>query len=488
MSSTITCVPYSKTPFHNSFGKASLWVVFIFSLFFSTWGVVGQNPTYAHLEERQMENINVTFADVFNIEQKVNRVIISVDVNPQGDIFVLTFGNGIKKVGPSGQLIDFIENSGGRLNSPMDFAINNEGKFYVAVNSGSNKSIRVFSPTGVFLISENIGTGDFGTGPNNFKGPLGVAFDVYDNLYVTDHYTGSETNVIQPSRIKIYTKGPTGSYVNRLLTEFYQVEGEEFFFTYRIAADSQGNIYVAEQGNSSGNARIQVIKLDNNNIPRRIAIIGGVGDQIGSPGSLYVDEYDFLYAADFGNEVKMTTILEAGNDPFKLFEIFEPVKRGIQNNVFKINIYKDFVYTGAITEKIDFPIDLAMDSCGKLNVNNAILSGTTGSPPFYFGLNATMDFDLEIYKRTPSFDLTNPLLVCPADIEVTAASGATSAIVNYIPPTPTDNCSTPVLTSDGPVSGSNFPLGTTIITYTATDDAGNIATCSFKITVNPAEE
>src|SRR5690606_37449939 len=149
--------------------------------------------------------------------------------------------------------------------------------------------IRVFSPTGVFLASENIGTGNFGTGANHFKGPLGVAFDVHDNLFVVDHYTGDQTNVTEPSRVKIYTKGTNGSYVNRLLTEFYEVEGEELFFTYRIAADSQGNIYVAEQGNYSGNARIQVIKLDNNDIPRRVAIIGGVGSQIGSPGSLYVD-------------------------------------------------------------------------------------------------------------------------------------------------------------------------------------------------------
>ncbi|QED36395.1 HYR domain-containing protein [Antarcticibacterium arcticum] len=486
MSGSPTEKTYMSSLSPNFIGQGNLW--FILGVLFFFMGVTqvrGQDPTYAHVEERQMENINVTFADALNIEQKVNRVIISVDVNPQGEVFVLTFGNGIKKVGSSGQLIDFIPNSGGRLNSPMDFAINSEGKFYVAVNSGSNKSIRVFSATGVFLASENIGTGAFGTGPNYFKGPVGVAFDVHDNLFIADHYTGSETNVPQPSRVKIYTKGPTGSYVNRLLTEFHQVEGEELFFAYRIAADSQGYIYVAEQGNSTGNARIQVIKLDNNNIPKRIAIIGGVGDQIGSPGSLYIDRYDYLHAADFGNEVSMTSILEAGNDPFKLFEIFEPVKRGIQNNVFKINIYKDFEYTGAISEEIDFPIDFALNSCDKLFVNNAILSGTTGSPPFYFGLNATMDFDLEIYKRTPSFDTEEPEITnCSPDITVPAPAGQTFAIVQFDTPTAGDNCSTVTVTQTlGLASNSQFPIGIHNIQFTATDEAGNSSDCTFTITV-----
>ncbi|MBK8470776.1 MAG: HYR domain-containing protein [Sphingobacteriales bacterium] len=32
-------------------------------------------------------------------------------------------------------------------------------------------------------------------------------------------------------------------------------------------------------------------------------------------------------------------------------------------------------------------------------------------------------------------------------------------------------------------SGSTFALGTTTVTYTATDAAGNVSTCSFTVTV-----
>ena len=33
------------------------------------------------------------------------------------------------------------------------------------------------------------------------------------------------------------------------------------------------------------------------------------------------------------------------------------------------------------------------------------------------------------------------------------------------------------------VSGSDFPVGTTVNTYSVTDEAGNTATCSFQVTV-----
>ena len=51
-------------------------------------------------------------------------------------------------------------------------------------------------------------------------------------------------------------------------------------------------------------------------------------------------------------------------------------------------------------------------------------------------------------------------------------------------PTASDNCSTITLESSHP-NGSTFPVGTTIVKYTATDDCGNKSTCSFEIKVKP---
>jgi hypothetical protein len=64
------------------------------------------------------------------------------------------------------------------------------------------------------------------------------------------------------------------------------------------------------------------------------------------------------------------------------------------------------------------------------------------------------------------------------------AFGETGAVVNYDLPTATDNCGTPsVQLISGPASGAVFPLGTTTVTYRATDASGNTADCSFTVTV-----
>jgi len=49
--------------------------------------------------------------------------------------------------------------------------------------------------------------------------------------------------------------------------------------------------------------------------------------------------------------------------------------------------------------------------------------------------------------------------------------------------TATDNCPGVTVESD-PASGSTFPLGTTTVTATATDAAGNTSTCSFTVAVH----
>ncbi len=73
---------------------------------------------------------------------------------------------------------------------------------------------------------------------------------------------------------------------------------------------------------------------------------------------------------------------------------------------------------------------------------------------------------------------------CPQDIVVAADPGACDATVNYTAPIAVDNCGTVTqsLTAGLP-SGSVFPSGTTTVTYTAEDAAGNTSLCTFTVTV-----
>jgi len=76
-----------------------------------------------------------------------------------------------------------------------------------------------------------------------------------------------------------------------------------------------------------------------------------------------------------------------------------------------------------------------------------------------------------------------PSITCPSNITVPASQGQCAATVNYTTPNGTDNCAGNVAVVCVPASGSAFPVGTTTVTCTANDGAGNSANCSFTVTV-----
>lgn len=82
-----------------------------------------------------------------------------------------------------------------------------------------------------------------------------------------------------------------------------------------------------------------------------------------------------------------------------------------------------------------------------------------------------------------------PVITCSSDTNVNNTTGSCDAIVNYTAVTATDiedGTLTPVLVS-GLASGSTFPIGDTIVTYSVTDSDGNQQSCSFTVTVTDNE-
>ena len=78
-------------------------------------------------------------------------------------------------------------------------------------------------------------------------------------------------------------------------------------------------------------------------------------------------------------------------------------------------------------------------------------------------------------------DSTPPVLALPGNV-VVEATGPSGAVVTFSA-SATDLVSGAVAVSFSPASGSTFPLGTTTVTASATDAAGNPATGSFTVTV-----
>jgi HYR domain/Domain of unknown function DUF11/Calx-beta domain len=93
------------------------------------------------------------------------------------------------------------------------------------------------------------------------------------------------------------------------------------------------------------------------------------------------------------------------------------------------------------------------------------------------GNTASCNFSVTVNDTQP------PSITCPANITAkTPNAGDPCVIVNYPPPTVSDNCPGIGFVCTPP-SGSCFPLGVTTVTCTATDTSGNTATCTFKVTV-----
>jgi carbon monoxide dehydrogenase subunit G len=77
---------------------------------------------------------------------------------------------------------------------------------------------------------------------------------------------------------------------------------------------------------------------------------------------------------------------------------------------------------------------------------------------------------------------------CPADISVVANNANCTAIVSWEEPTANDNCSDLLVVGRSHEPGSVFVIGTTNVTYTFRDEAGNITKCNFAVTVNNSLE
>jgi hypothetical protein len=92
------------------------------------------------------------------------------------------------------------------------------------------------------------------------------------------------------------------------------------------------------------------------------------------------------------------------------------------------------------------------------------------------GVDTTFDFEATVP------DTTAPVLTLPADFTVQGASPA-GATVMY-PVSALDAVDGPVAAVCSNPSGSVFPLGTTVVTCTATDVAGNAAPGSFVVTIS----
>jgi uncharacterized repeat protein (TIGR01451 family) len=130
------------------------------------------------------------------------------------------------------------------------------------------------------------------------------------------------------------------------------------------------------------------------------------------------------------------------------------------------------------------------DNCGTPLVTVSETStgvGSAASPKIITRVFTATDAAGNSSSAVQTITVTDPVaptISCPADIVafLPLHTPDVSMAVSYPAATASDNCTTPTVTYSQ-ASGSVFPVGTTTVTATATDWAGNSSSCSFTVTV-----
>jgi hypothetical protein len=136
--------------------------------------------------------------------------------------------------------------------------------------------------------------------------------------------------------------------------------------------------------------------------------------------------------------------------------------------------------TGNASAPVDPGAANATDACQLVSVSPpAVQSYPLGTTDVAYTAIDIVGHSASCLTQVTVQDTTPPSITCPAPI-VAECTGSSSAPVTPGAASASDICTT--ATVAGPAAGS-YPVGTTEVTYTATDQSGNQASCSSTIQV-----
>jgi len=161
------------------------------------------------------------------------------------------------------------------------------------------------------------------------------------------------------------------------------------------------------------------------------------------------------------------------------------------------------ISSGTCTRSVSTPNPVTSDNCGVVNLSWVLSGATTGSSPnsginnlgtqvFNAGITTVTYTALDAFgnSSTCSFTVTvadnvAPVITCPPTATISLNASCTASLPSYTgSATVTDNCTAAGLITvvQSPAAGTVLSgAGTTVVTLTATDAAGNSTSCTFDV-------
>ncbi|MDB5132320.1 MAG: repeat-containing protein [Mucilaginibacter sp.] len=203
-----------------------------------------------------------------------------------------------------------------QFNNPQGVAVDNRGDVYVS--DSYNSSIREITPAGsVTTVAGNqvIGYTDGQSATAQFYGPAGSAFDAQGNLYVADLGNNVIRKITPSGVVSTYAGTGIAGYYDGAATSASKTGSTDILAQFNspqgVAVDASGNVYVADRGNNT------IRKITTGGRVTTIAgtkaqgFIDGTGTAAAftNPAGVAVDAQGNVYVADEGNSAlrKITT-------------------------------------------------------------------------------------------------------------------------------------------------------------------------------------
>jgi gliding motility-associated-like protein len=131
---------------------------------------------------------------------------------------------------------------------------------------------------------------------------------------------------------------------------------------------------------------------------------------------------------------------------------------------------------------VDLGTPVVADNCGIASlVNDAPTAYATGTTTITWVATDNNGNSVSAIQTVTVVDNVAPVVLAPASLNISTNNGCVASGVILGNPLVTDNCTVASVVNNAPIE---FPVGTTVVTYIATDASGNTATTTQNVVVS----